>query len=71
MLYICMFHFWVVNQGFISVALIVVGAFIAGARDLSFDARGYTIVFVANITTAVYLATINRIGNAVSFLSLI
>jgi hypothetical protein len=41
MLYICMFHFWVVNQGFISVALIVVGAFIAGARDLSFDARGY------------------------------
>jgi solute carrier family 35 len=51
--------------------LVVVGAFIAGPLDLSFDARGYTIVFVANITTAVYLATINRIGNAVSFLSLI
>jgi solute carrier family 35 len=49
------------------VALIVVGAFIAGARDLSFDARGYAIVFVANITTAVYLATINRIGNGVYF----
>ncbi|TVU29230.1 hypothetical protein EJB05_20816 [Eragrostis curvula] len=47
-----------------SVALIVVGAFIAGARDLSFDARGYAIVFVANITTAVYLATINRIGKS-------
>jgi len=37
----------------ISVALIVFGAFVAGARDLSFDARGYAIVFVANITTAV------------------
>ncbi|XP_037447406.1 UDP-N-acetylglucosamine transporter UGNT1-like isoform X2 [Triticum dicoccoides] len=47
-----------------SVALIVFGAFIAGARDLSFDARGYAIVFVANITTAVYLATINRIGKS-------
>jgi len=35
------------------VALIVFGAFVAGARDLSFDARGYAIVFVANITTAV------------------
>jgi solute carrier family 35 protein len=62
------FHFLLANQLFISVALIVFGAFIAGARDLSFDARGYAIVFVANITTAVYLATINRIGNAPSFL---
>jgi hypothetical protein len=59
-----MFHYLVVNQGFISVALIVFGAFVAGARDLSFDARGYAIVFVANITTAVYLATINRIGKS-------
>lgn len=49
------------------MALIVFGAFVAGARDLSFDARGYAIVFVANITTAIYLATINRIGKAVSF----
>ncbi|AQK72605.1 Nucleotide/sugar transporter family protein [Zea mays] len=59
-----MFHYPVANQGFISVALIVFGAFVAGARDLSFDARGYAIVFVANITTAVYLATINRIGKS-------
>ncbi|AQK53590.1 Nucleotide/sugar transporter family protein [Zea mays] len=51
-------------HGFISVALIVFGAFVAGARDLSFDARGYAIVFVANITTAIYLATINRIGKS-------
>ena len=52
------------------MALIVFGAFVAGARDLSFDARGYAIVFVANITTAVYLATINRIGKAVAFSNL-
>jgi hypothetical protein len=62
-----MFHYPVANQGFISVALIVFGAFVAGARDLSFDARGYAIVFVANITTAVYLATINRIGKSSFF----
>lgn len=44
------------------MALIVFGAFVAGSRDLSFDAYGYAIVFLANITTAMYLATINRIG---------
>jgi hypothetical protein len=49
------------------VALIVFGAFVAGARDLSFDARGYGVVFLANITTALYLATINRIGTLISF----
>jgi hypothetical protein len=42
--------------------LIVFGAFIAGARDLSFDAYGYAIVFLSNITTAIYLATIARVG---------
>nr|CAD1824966.1 unnamed protein product [Ananas comosus var. bracteatus] len=47
-----------------SVALIVFGAFVAGSRDLSFDAYGYAIVFLANITTAMYLATINRIGKS-------
>lgn len=46
-----------------SVGLIVLGAFIAGARDLSFDAYGYGVVFLANITTAIYLATIARIGD--------
>ncbi|CAL5205004.1 unnamed protein product [Lathyrus oleraceus] len=45
-----------------SVGLIVFGAFIAGARDLSFDAYGYAIVFLSNITTAIYLATIARVG---------
>lgn len=46
------------------MALIVVGAFIAGARDLSFDSYGYAILFLANISTAVYLATIARIGKS-------
>ncbi|KAL2928209.1 Nucleotide-sugar uncharacterized transporter 3 [Bienertia sinuspersici] len=47
-----------------SVGLIVLGAFVAGARDLSFDAYGYGVVFLANITTAIYLATIARIGKS-------
>ncbi|XP_057434460.1 UDP-N-acetylglucosamine transporter UGNT1-like isoform X2 [Lotus japonicus] len=45
-----------------SVGLIVFGAFIAGVRDLSFDAYGYAIVFLSNITTAIYLASIARVG---------
>ncbi|KAL2318074.1 hypothetical protein Fmac_031950 [Flemingia macrophylla] len=45
-----------------SVGLIVFGAFVAGARDFSFDARGYAVVFMSNIATAIYLATIARIG---------
>ncbi|XP_027190715.1 UDP-N-acetylglucosamine transporter UGNT1-like isoform X2 [Cicer arietinum] len=45
-----------------SVGLIVFGAFVAGARDLSFDAYGYAVVFLSNITTAIYLATISRVG---------
>ncbi|CAN8326939.1 unnamed protein product [Cochlearia groenlandica] len=45
-----------------SVGVILFGAFFAGARDLSFDFYGYTIVFLANIATAVYLATISRTG---------
>lgn len=47
-----------------SVALIVLGAFVAGARDLSFDFYGYLVVFLANFTTAIYLATIARIGKS-------
>lgn len=55
-----------VFKGLISVAVIVIGAFIAGARDLSFDAYGYGVVLMANLTTAVYLATIARIGEKFS-----
>ncbi|KAL8153025.1 hypothetical protein V2J09_010785 [Rumex salicifolius] len=47
-----------------SVGLIVLGAIVAGARDLSFDSYGYAVVFLANITTAIYLATIARIGKS-------
>ncbi|XP_042987726.1 UDP-N-acetylglucosamine transporter UGNT1 isoform X3 [Carya illinoinensis] len=47
-----------------SVGLIVLGAFIAGARDFSFDGYGYAVVFLSNITTAIYLATIARIGKS-------
>ncbi|GLT76713.1 hypothetical protein SLA2020_483570 [Shorea laevis] len=47
-----------------SVVIIIFGAFIAGARDLSFDAYGYSIVFIANICTATYLASITRAGKS-------
>ncbi|XP_030464875.1 UDP-N-acetylglucosamine transporter UGNT1-like isoform X2 [Syzygium oleosum] len=47
-----------------SVGIIILSAFIAGARDLSFDSYGYTVVFMSNICTAVYLASIARIGKS-------
>lgn len=51
-------------EDIISVGLIVIGAFVAGARDFSFDFYGYAVVFLANISTAIYLATIARIGKS-------
>ncbi|CAN1217031.1 UDP-N-acetylglucosamine transporter UGNT1 [Linum perenne] len=45
-----------------SVGIIILGALIAGARDLSFDPYSYGVVFAANICTAIYLASIARIG---------
>lgn len=50
------------SDGFISVGIIIMGAFIAGAQDLSFDSNGYAFVFLANICTAVYLASVARVG---------
>lgn len=47
-----------------SVVMIVFGAFVAGARDMSYDSYGYAIVLIANVATAVYLATIARIGKS-------
>ncbi|KAG8375798.1 hypothetical protein BUALT_Bualt10G0137900 [Buddleja alternifolia] len=47
-----------------SVALILMGAFIAGARDLSFDLYSYLIILFSNVTTAVYLTTIARLGKS-------
>ncbi|ONH98400.1 hypothetical protein PRUPE_7G247800 [Prunus persica] len=47
-----------------SVGIIILGAVVAGARDLSFDAYSYGVVFVANICTAIYLASIAHIGKS-------
>ncbi|XP_054807649.1 UDP-N-acetylglucosamine transporter UGNT1-like [Prosopis cineraria] len=47
-----------------SVGIIIAGAFVAGARDLAFDAYSYSVVFLANICTAVYLSSISRIGKS-------
>ncbi|GER35337.1 nucleotide/sugar transporter family protein [Striga asiatica] len=47
-----------------SVVLIMLGAFVAGSRDFSFDSYGYIVVFMSNITTSVYLTTIARIGKS-------
>ncbi|KAH7282801.1 hypothetical protein KP509_35G047900 [Ceratopteris richardii] len=45
-----------------SVAIIVLGALVAGSRDFSFDLQGYSIVILSNVTTAIYLATISKFG---------
>ncbi|CAA6669975.1 unnamed protein product [Spirodela intermedia] len=52
------------NSVLSSVGLIVFGAFVAGARDMSYDSYGYGVVLLANLTTAIYLATIARIGKS-------
>ncbi|XP_072963747.1 UDP-N-acetylglucosamine transporter UGNT1-like [Typha angustifolia] len=49
---------------FTSAGLIVLGAFIAGARDLSYEPYSYAIVLGANIATAVYLATLDLLGKS-------
>lgn len=48
------------------MGIIILGAFVAGARDLSFDVYAYAVVFMANICTAIYLALIARIGNVLN-----
>ncbi|THF99217.1 hypothetical protein TEA_020992 [Camellia sinensis var. sinensis] len=47
-----------------SVAIIILGALVAGARDMSFDSYSYAIVFISNICTAIYLASVARIGKS-------
>ncbi|XP_022883321.1 nucleotide-sugar uncharacterized transporter 3-like [Olea europaea var. sylvestris] len=47
-----------------SVGTIILGAFIAGARDLSFDFYGYSIVILSNITNAINLACIAQTGKS-------
>ncbi|KAK1400050.1 UDP-sugar transporter sqv-7 [Heracleum sosnowskyi] len=47
-----------------SVGIIIFGAIIAGARDLAFDSYSYAVVFTANICSAIYLASIARVGKS-------
>ncbi|KAL2340459.1 hypothetical protein Fmac_008399 [Flemingia macrophylla] len=47
-----------------SVGIIIAGAFVAGARDLSFDAYAYFVVFIENMCKAVYLASVSRVGRS-------
>ncbi|KAK7327719.1 hypothetical protein VNO77_21807 [Canavalia gladiata] len=47
-----------------SVGIILAGAFVAGARDMSFDAYAYTVVFIENMCKAVYLASVSHIGKS-------
>ncbi|XP_057484906.1 UDP-N-acetylglucosamine transporter UGNT1-like [Actinidia eriantha] len=47
-----------------SVAIVIVGALVAGARDLSFDSYSYAVVFISNICTAIYLASVARVGKS-------
>lgn len=49
------------------MGIILLGAFVAGAWDLSFDASAYTTVFISNICSAIYLTSIARIGNGFSY----
>ncbi|KAI8570701.1 hypothetical protein RHMOL_Rhmol01G0056900 [Rhododendron molle] len=51
-------------EGLISVAIIILGALVAGARDLSYDSYSYAVVFISNICTAVYLASVARVGKS-------
>jgi len=46
---------------FCSVVVITLGAVVAGLRDLSFEPYASGLVFLANLATAIYLATIARI----------
>ncbi|CAI7800002.1 unnamed protein product, partial [Closterium sp. NIES-54] len=48
----------------VSVAVIVAGALLAAVRDFSFEAYGYSIVLLSNITTALYLTLIARLGKS-------
>ncbi|KAG5564378.1 hypothetical protein RHGRI_000542 [Rhododendron griersonianum] len=47
-----------------TVAIIILGALVAGARDLSYDSYSYAVVFISNICTAVYLASVARVGKS-------
>ncbi|XP_027902150.1 UDP-N-acetylglucosamine transporter UGNT1-like [Vigna unguiculata] len=47
-----------------SVGIIIAGAFVAGARDFTFDSYSYSVVFIENMCKAVYLASVSRLGKS-------
>jgi solute carrier family 35 protein len=47
-----------------SITLVITGAIIAGLGDLQFNMWGYGLVLACNASTAVYLATISRLGKS-------
>ena len=55
------------QNGLCSVGIIIFGAIVAGVADLAFDPHSYAVVFTANICTAIYLASIARVGSILSF----
>ena len=66
----CCCYLFVLTNGpsdLISVGIIVAGAFVAGARDLAFDAFSYSVVFIENMSKAVYLASVSRVGKISPF----
>jgi len=46
----------------LSVVIMVLGALVAGAKDLDFNVLSYALVIVYNLFTALYLVLINRIS---------
>jgi len=61
--------FYSPNHIFSSVGIIVAGAFVAGARDFTFDSYSYSVVLIENMCKALYLASVSRIGKISSFSS--
>eukprot|EP00897_Mesotaenium_endlicherianum_P002493 jgi/Mesen1/2271/ME000154S01440 len=47
-----------------SVVIILVGAVIAGSSDITYDPYSYAMVFLSNMTTAIYLACIAKLGKS-------
>ncbi|KAK9149608.1 hypothetical protein Scep_008365 [Stephania cephalantha] len=49
---------------FCCVSLIVFGAIVAGAQDLSFDYYSYGVVFICNLSSAIYVTTVAHYGKS-------
>ena len=61
----CYEYYWHgINKRYViaCVRILVLGAFVAGSRDLSFNLQGYMVVLLSNLTTAIYLSIISHFG---------